>query len=96
MWSLFPGQHFKPLVNYFLLVVFVCSTPLWWAMVNVVANLARQNHTGASAWFTAVPDFGAGELAYIVATVLGIIMVPIIQATLLFGSWRAIGGIWHA
>ena len=96
LWSLFPGQHFKPLVNYFLLVVFVCSTPLWWAMVNVVANLARQNHTGASAWFTAVPDFGAGELAYIVATVLGIIMVPIIQATLLFGSWRAIGGIWHA
>ena len=96
LWSLFPGQHFKPLVNYFLLVVFVCSTPLWWAMVNVVANLARQNHTAASAWFMAVPNFGAGELAYIVATVLGIIMVPIIQATLLFGSWRAIGGIWHA
>ena len=96
LWSLFPGQHFKPLVNYFLLLVFACSTPLWWAMVNIVATLARQNHTGASLWFSAPADFGVGELVYIGATVLGIIMVPIIQATLLFGSWRAIGGIWHA
>ena len=96
LWSMFPGQHFKPLVNYFLLLVFVCSTPLWWAMVNVVANLARANHTSAAQWFMAVPNFGMGEIVYIVATVLGIILVPIIQATLLFGSWRAIGGIWHA
>ena len=96
LWSLFPGQHFKPLVNYFLLVVFVCSTPLWWAMVNIVSNLARRNHTSATDWFMAVPNFAMGEIVYIVATVLGIILVPIIQATLLFGSWRAIGGIWHA
>ena len=96
LWSLFPGQHFKPLANYFLLLLFVCSTPLWWAMVNVVAGLARDTYTGADQWFTALPDFAYGELVYIVATILGIILVPIIQAVLLFGTWRAIGGIWHA
>ena len=96
LWSLFPGQHFKPLVNYFLLLVFVCSTPLWWAMVNVVAGLARNTYTGAGQWFSAPVDFAFGEINYIVATILGIVMVPIIQAVLLFGSWRAIGGIWHA
>ena len=42
LWSLFPGQHFKPIVNYLLLLVFVCSTPLWWAMVNVAADLAHR------------------------------------------------------
>ena len=44
LWSLFPGQHFKPLVNYFLLLVFVCSTPLWWAMVNVGSHLVFQSY----------------------------------------------------
>ena len=95
IWSLFPGQHFKPLVNYFLLLVFMCSTPLWWAMVNVGANLAHNNFSPGVAWFAAIPGWGAANQAYVIVSVVGIVMVPIIQAILLFGTWRAIGGIWH-
>ena len=97
LWSLFPGQHFKPIVNYFLLLIFVCSTPLWWAMVNAAADLAFNVHSPAAGtpWFAGVPGFVGGNLTYVVVTVLGIIMVPVMQAILLFGSWRAIGGIWH-
>ena len=95
IWSLFPGQHFKPLVNYFLLLVFMCSTPLWWAMVNVGANLAHNNFSPGVAWFAAIPGWGAANQAYVIVSVVGIVMVPIVQAILLFGTWRAIGGIWH-
>ncbi len=96
LWSLFPGQHFKPIVNYFLLLVFMCSTPLWWAMVNVAANLAHNNFSPGVAWFQAIPGWGAANQAYVIVTVVGIVMVPVVQAILLFGTWRAIGGIWHA
>ena len=96
LWSLFPGQHFKPIVNYFLLLVFVCSTPLWWAMVNVAADLAHERYSPAGNWLAALPGNIHAELAYVVITIIGIVMVPVIQAVLLFGTWRAIGGIWHA
>ena len=95
LWSLFPGQHFKPLVNYFLILVFLCSTPLWWAMVNVGADLAHQHYATGTAWFASLPGFAEAELAYVVVTVIGVVMVPVIQSILLFGTWRAIGGIWH-
>ena len=94
LWSLFPGQHFKPLVNYFLLLIFVCSTPLWWAMVDGAAEVAYANHPPVG-WFAAPVGWGVAYTSYMVVTVVGIIMVPLLQATLLFGTWRAIGGIWH-
>ena len=94
LWSLFPGQHFKPLVNYFLLLIFVCSTPLWWALVDGAAEVAYAQHPPVG-WFAAPVGWGVAYTSYMVVTVLGIILVPVLQATLLFGTWRAIGGIWH-
>ena len=94
LWSLFPGQHFKPLVNYFLLLIFVCSTPLWWALVDGAAEVAYAQHPPVG-WFAAPVGWGLAYTSYMVVTVLGIILVPVLQATLLFGTWRAIGGIWH-
>ena len=95
LWSLFPGQHFKPLVNYFLLLIFVCSTPLWWAMVDAAAEVAYAQHPATGTWWDAMGAWGIAYTSYMVVTVLGVILVPVLQATLLFGSWRAIGGIWH-
>ena len=95
LWSLFPGQHFKPLVNYFLVLIFVCSTPLWWALVDGAAEVAYAQHPPVG-WFAAPGGWGVAYTSYMVVTVLGIIMVPVMQATLLFGTWRAIGGMWSA
>ena len=95
LWSLFPGQHFKPLVNYFLLLIFVCSTPLWWALVDGAAEVAYAQHPPVG-WFAAPAGWGVAYTSYMVVTVVGIILVPVMQAMLLFGTWRAIGGIWSA
>ena len=96
LWSLFPGQHFKPIVNYFLLLIFVCSTPLWWAMVNVMGDLVYEHYKPSAMWAMVIPGWSGAAIAEVVVTVIGIIMVPVLQAVLLFGTWRAIGGIWHA
>ena len=95
LWSLFPGQHFKPLVNYFLVLIFVCSTPLWWAMVDAAAEVAyAQNPSGG--WIGSPVGWTVAYTSYMVVTVIGIVMVPVMQAMLLFGTWRAIGGMWSA
>lgn len=99
LWSMFPGQQFKPIVNYFLLLLFVCSTPLWWGMVNAVAEMSREagmaSAPTAGNIITALGTVAQAQLSYLVITVVGIIMVPVMQAVLLFGTWRAIGGIWR-
>ena len=99
LWSMFPNQGFKPIVNYFLLLLFVCSTPLWWGMVNAMAEMSRESGMAsapvAGNVITVLGTVAQAQLSYLVITVVGIIMVPILQAILLFGSWRAIGGIWR-
>ena len=43
----------------------MCSTPLWWAMVNVGANLAHNNFSPGVAWFAAIPGWGTANQAYV-------------------------------
>ena len=83
-------------MNYFLLLIFVCSTPLWWAMVNVMGDLVYEHYKPSAMWAMVIPGWSGAAIAEVVVTVIGIIMVPVLQAVLLFGTWRAIGGIWHA
>ena len=64
-------------------------------MVNVAADLAHENYSPAGTWLTALPGNIHAELAYVAISVIGIVMVPVVQAVLLFGTWRAIGGIWR-
>ena len=97
LWSLFPGQHVKPLVNYFLMLFFVHSTPLWWSIADAASSMAGQiGSPHAAGWiFQSVGEFFRGHAAAMVVGVLAILLVPVIQAVVLFGTWRAIGGIWR-
>ena len=63
LWSLFPGQHFKPIVNYFLVLLFLCSTPLWWAMVNTTAELLYNVTIPPGAWFSAFPGWSGANIS---------------------------------
>ena len=99
LWSMFPGQHFKPLINYFLLLIFLCSTPLWWAVVNTTAELAYNSALPSGGFLEVLDALGGGLVqpgawvVYMFVSSVGIVMVPMVQAILLFGTWRAIGGI---
>ena len=97
LWALFPGQHVKPLVNYFLMLFFVHSSPLWWSIADAASSMAGNiGAPHAAGWiFQSVGEFFRGQAAAVVVGVLAILLVPIIQAVVMFGTWRAIGGIWR-
>ena len=97
LWSLFPGQHVKPLVNYFLMLFFVHSTPLWWSIADAASAMAGDiGSPHAAGWiFESAGEFLRGHAAAVVVGVLAILLVPVIQAVVMFGTWRAIGGIWR-
>ncbi len=97
LWSLFPGQHVRPLVNYVLMLFFVHSTPLWWGIADAVSSMAAgigQPHA-AGAIFASAGEVFRGWSAGVVVGVLSILLVPVLQAVVMFGTWRAIGGIWR-
>jgi hypothetical protein len=92
IWSLFPRAQFQPLASYFAVLFFTTSTPLWWALVDVAARLAK----GVPPEFWAAPgDYAEKVSASLVVTVVGILLVPVVLGMLIVGSWRAIGGLWR-
>ena len=45
-WSLFPGQHFKPLINYFMVLLFSQSAPIWYAIGDALSGFAYRSVGG--------------------------------------------------
>ena len=97
LWALFPGQHVRPLMNYVLMLFFVHSTPLWWSIADAAGGMAAGIGTphAAGAIFASVGELFRGMGAGVVVGVLAILLVPAIQAVVMFGTWRAIGSIWR-
>ena len=93
-WCLFPGQHFKPLINYFMVLLFSQSAPMWYSIGDALSGFAYRSLGGAPS-----PDAidklingVQGHAAGIFVGVLSVFVVPMIQAIIMFGAWRAIGG----
>lgn len=97
LWSLFPGQHVRPLANYVLMLFFVHSTPLWWAIADALSSMAADvdEPHAAGAIFTSAGEISRGWDASATVGVLAILLVPVIQAVMMFGMWRVIGDTWR-
>ena len=95
IWSVFPGQHFKPLMNYFLVLLFTQSAPIWWAMGDALADVALHHlGTPGTGAIADVGQFVAGYAGAVVVGVLSVFLVPVLEAVVLFGSWRVVGGLF--
>jgi hypothetical protein len=94
IWSLFPRAQFQPLAAYFAVLFFTSSTPLWWALVDVAARLA--GGVGPPLFWDDPAAWAQAHVAApLVVTAVGILLVPVIMGLLIFGSWRAISGLWR-
>jgi hypothetical protein len=92
IWSLFPQAQFRPLATYFAVLFFTTASPLWWALVDGAARLAQ----GLPPSLLDNPaEWLHGQVAYYVVAALGILLIPVVTGFLIFGSWRAIGGLWR-
>jgi hypothetical protein len=92
IWSLFPQAQFRPLATYFAVLFFTTASPLWWALVDGAARLAQSTPPPL---FTSLLEWANGWVTYNVVTALGILLIPVVTGFLIFGSWRAIGGLWR-
>jgi hypothetical protein len=92
IWSLFPQAQFRPLATYFAVLFFTTGSLLWWALVDVAARLAQSTPPPL---FTNLVEWANGWVTYNVVTALGILLIPVVTGLLIFGSWRAIGGLWR-
>jgi hypothetical protein len=93
LWSLFPQAQFRPLATYFAVLFFTTASPLWWALVDGAARLA--SHLDPPPFFAAPAEWLQGQVAYYMVTALGILLIPVVTGVLIFGAWRAIGGLWR-
>jgi hypothetical protein len=97
LWALIPGTQFQPLAQYFVALLFTSSMPLWWALVDVAARqvggaTAPHQTTGYAAEFITWVTAGLWSSA---TMALGILLVPVITAILMFSVFRAIGHLWR-
>jgi hypothetical protein len=92
LWSLFPQAQFRPLATYFAVLFFTTASPLWWALVDGAARLAQGL---APSLLDNPAEWLHSQVAYAVVTALGILLIPVVTGLLIFGSWRAIGGLWR-
>ena len=93
LWALIPGTQFQPLAQYFVALLFTSSMPLWWALVDVAC--AGRRGAGATSSQDVLLSSSATAVTAMawstVVTVLGILLVPVVTAILMFSVFRAVG-----
>jgi hypothetical protein len=96
LWSLVPGTQFLPLAHFFVALLFTCSTPLWWALIDQAARLGSQQPPAADgAVGTAWSLFLTTGLWAASLTAIGMLLIPVITGLLYFAAFRAIGNVWR-
>jgi hypothetical protein len=94
LWSLTPGQQFRPILLFFALLFVTSATPLWWALVDVAARLGGSLDINM---MTAVPQWLEAAAARLVITVVGIFVVLVTMAVMvLWTGFAAVRGIFRA
>jgi hypothetical protein len=95
LWSLLPQAQFQPLALYFAALFFTTATPLWWALVDVAARLVQGGVGAPPSWWQAPGDWAQSWIAPQAITALGLLVIPAATGILIFGSFRALSGLWR-
>ena len=96
LWALIPQSQFQPLAHYFVALLFVSSTPLWWALVDVAARLAQSLAPRAeTSGLQAITAVFSGAAWHAMVTALGILLIPVVLGSLLFVSFRGLNSAWR-
>lgn len=95
-YALIPGHQFKPLVVYFLALLYVCCSPLWFALVELAARTAMALAPQAKDALLSTLNWAPGQIYGAVATVTGLVIVFALGAGILFLSARGMIGALRA
>jgi len=96
LWALIPGTQFQPLAHYFVALLFTNSMPLWWSLVDIAQRLAGQHAPQSRDVLTGLMSNWLVAFSWsTIVTVLGILLIPVVTAILMFSVFRAVGGLWR-
>jgi hypothetical protein len=95
-YALIPGHQFKPLVVYFLALLYVCCSPLWFALVELAAHTAIALAPQTQDALLSTLNWAPAQIYGAVATVTGLVIVFAIGAGILFLSARGMIGAIRA
>lgn len=96
LWALLPQNQFQPLAQYFVALLFTCSTPLWWGLVDVAQRLALSTAPQSTGLISSVTNWATGHAWSAMITALGMLIIPVALGIVFFTAFRAIGGLWRA
>jgi hypothetical protein len=95
LWALWPGNQFRPLITYFLALLWACSSPLWFAIIDLTARSAASQAPQTQDVIFQVLNWAPAQVSSVVVTVVGIFLVPLVMGSLFFVSLRGIGSLWR-
>lgn len=73
-----------------------CPSPVRWFRPLATYFAVLLFTTASPLWWALVDvERANGWVTYHVVTALGILLIPVVTGLLIFGSWRAIGGLWR-
>jgi len=94
--ALIPGMQLQPLLHYFLALLFVLFSPLWWALVELASlRCASQPPQIGHGWDAQVAGFLVNGLWVASITALGLFVVIATTGIIVFANFRAIGAAWR-
>jgi hypothetical protein len=95
LWALIPGTQFRPLAIYFLALLWACSSPLWFAIIDLAARSAASLAPQADDAILRTLNWAPAQAYSVIVTVIGILLVPLIMGSLFFVSFRGVGSLWR-
>jgi hypothetical protein len=91
-YSLIPRTQFRPLVTYFLSLLYVCFAPLWFAMVDAAARAAASLAPQTEDAILSTLNWAPAQFYSVVTTIIGLVVVLSVGARVLFMSARGMIG----
>lgn len=89
-YALLPGRPFQPLVLYFTALLYVCCSPLWFALVDLSARAATTLAPQSQDALLSTLNWAPAQSYAVVVTVIGLVIVQPLGAALLFVSGRGL------
>jgi hypothetical protein len=94
--GLWPGQQVRVLLTYFLVLVWACSSPLWFAVIDLDARAAAARAVQFEDPLLQLFNWAPQQLSWVVHTVIGLSLFPPLMLALLYLGLRGLGSVFTA
>lgn len=93
LWSLIPGNQFQPWAYYVAALLFTNSAPLWWALADQAAKLAKVAAPQSDDLLLGLGNTAVAFGWSTVVIVLAVLIIPVATSLVFFGVLRNVASL---